>query len=560
MPIFVEICLSYFFCANNLQLRVSKALSAFSFFRKKLTKFLQLPKQSVTMYPRGYIILEFLSANGAFTASDITVTVLLSAFTVACFIALIVFLCRFTDYSGAGKSCLATLLLLLGVGLALRLVVGLCIRGYRGDYALYANMFDYLKVNGVKGYYKGDSSSVMYPIVYFIYLIFGGLSNAMGLSEHELGMQFMVKLPLIVADLVSAVFVYKLAAKYWNKAVALVLTAFVAICPIFFIGSTIYNTPITFTVTFIVMACYYLAKKNYAATIALSTAAAFSSREGIYIFPIVAVFSVFHFVRAIINARKDKPSAKGMLAKDYSAAITVPVAFVGSLIVAYLLGLPMLTSYSLNPFKYIYEFLLAPLGSLKVFTLDGLSIYSVFGRNGALPDARFPAWLFACVFGVIVTAVVCIVYFTKRNRAMLVMLIGFALLTMQLYYPDTYGAGMQSVLLILVAAYALVRDKRILTVMFVVGLCYVVNSLCTVANMGHLNNLSDYVLNDGLPTTGINGVTIACSVFAVVAHVYYTVITISIGMTKQKRLLGEQTSFVGSIKDYFSFKRTESAE
>ena len=504
--------------------------------------------------------MKFLSTNGAFTASDITVTVLLSAFTVACFIALIVFLCRLTDYSGSGKNVLATLLLLLGIGLALRLVIALCIRGYRGDYALYTDMFDYLKVKGVNGYYKGDSSSVLYPIVYFIYLIFGGLSNAMGLSEHELGMQFMIKLPLIIADLVSAVFVYKLAAKYWNKAIALVITAFVCVCPIFFIGSTIYNTPVTFTVMFVTIACYYLAKKNYAVTIALSTAAAFGSREGIYIFPIVAVFCVFHFVRAIICARRDKPSFKGMFAADYSAAITVPTAFIGSLMIAYVLGLPMLTSYSLNPFKYIYEFLLAPLGTIKTFTADGLSIYSVFGRNRALPDARFPAWLFACIFGAIVTAVVCIVYFTKRNRATLVMLIGFALFTMQLYYPDSYGAGMQSVLLILVAAYALVRDKRILTVIFATGLCYAVNGLCAVANMGQLNNLSDYVLNENLPTTGINAVTIACSVFAVLAHAYYTVVTVSVGMTGQKKPLEEQTSFVGSMKDYFSFKRTERAE
>lgn len=498
--------------------------------------------------------MEFLSVSGA-SASDVAIIVVAALFSVACFIGLIVLLCRFAEFNGKVKNTVLILLSVLAAGFALRLVFALTIRGARADYGTFITMISSLKTN-MSGYYTGDANKTLYPITYFIYLIFGGLSNAMDLASHDLGMQFMVKLPLIIADLLTAFAIYKIADRYSNKAVALTLAAFFAVCPIFFIGSTMWCTQICFTVMFACFTCYFLARKKHALTILFATLAAFSSKEGIYLFPAVSVFSVYHLIRAIINIRRDKPAGSAIFDSYYRAVITVPISFVLSFVAVYLLGLALVHSHSYNPFVYIYEFLLAPLSNWQYFTSDGLSVYSIFNRSGVEQGARFPAWLFMCLFAAIIFAVVGIVYFTKRNRATMVLLIAFSLLTMQVYYPGSTAVSMLSALAVILAAYALNRDKRILYVLFVVGLCFVINELVTLGNMGQLNNLTDYDLGAiDSATSGIKAVTITCSVITVIAHLYFTVVAVSIGMTGQRRLLGTQRSIGGSIKEFFAVNR-----
>lgn len=502
---------------------------------------------------RGWI-LKFLCQSGAPIASNVIIAVFLVVLTLATVVALITCICRFTDNDGKVKNTAGVIAIMLCVGFALRLIFALCVRGYRDDYALFANMFDNLRTDGLGAYYYGNADSVLYPVVYFIYLIFGEISNVTGLSDYGLGMQFMIKLPLIISDLLAAFAVYKIASKYFNKRVGLTLCAFVSVCPIFFIGSSIWTSPITFTVMFACFGCYFLARKKHALTIVFMTAAAFSSKEGIYLFPVVCVFSVYHFVRAILNIKKDAPKGKTVLSADYKAVITVPVGFIASFVGAYLIGLFMMSSFSYNPFVYIYEFLLEPLVGWSYFTYNGLSVYAIFNQNGSVPSARFPSWVFACVFGAIILAVVCVVYFSKRNRATMVMLAAYSMFILQFYYPGSTAIGFTSTLLLVLAAYALVRDKRLLTVLFVSGLAYVVNSITVLACAGYLNNLGEYNFGaEQVLLTGATGaVTIVCSVFTLLAHLYFTVVTVSVGMTGQKKLLTHKDGLWASFKDYFS--------
>lgn len=499
----------------------------------------------------------FLSQNGATAASDVVIAVFSAVLTLISIIGLIVCLCRFAGNDGEVKNSALAFLLIFGAGFALRLVFALCVRGYRDDYALFTDMFRHLKNYGLNGYYDGDASVTLYPTVYFIYLIFGGLSNATGFSQYALGTQFMVKLPLIIADLLAALAIYKIANRYINKRSALALCAFVCVCPIFFVGSSLWCTPITFTVMFACFGCYCLAQKKYIGTIALMTAAAFSSKEGIYLFPAVCVFSVYHFVKAVSNIRRNKQQGESIWASEYRAAVTVPVGFVASVLGAYILGLFMIASYNSNPFVYIYEFLLAPLVGWTYFTYNGLSVYAIFNQNGSVPSARFPSWLFVCIFVAIITAVVCVVYFSKRNRATMVMLAAYSLFTMQTYYPGSTAISFQSVFIVLLAAYALVRDKRLLTVLFASGIVYVINSVTTLACAGYLNNLSDYNFGTEsiLLTGAMSAVPIACSVITVLAHLYFTVVTVSVGMTGQKKMLERRDGILPCLKEYFSIKK-----
>lgn len=488
-------------------------------------------------------------------ASDAIIAVFLALLTVATIAWVIIGVCKSLggDQQGYGK---AAFIIVFAAGFAIRLVFALCVRGFRDDYALFTRMFDHLRTDGLSGYYNGNADTVLYPIVYFVYLIFGGLSNATGLSDYGLAMQFMIKLPLVVVNLLTAFAIYLIAAKYFNKRVAFYLCAFVCCCPIFFIGSSIWTTPITFTVMFACFGCYFLARKNYSMTILFMSLAAFSSKEGIYLFPVACVFSCYHFVRSIIalknNGIKDKTALK-----ENSAAFTVPAAFILSVVGVYLIGLFMMASYSYNPFVLIYEFTLKPLVDWGTFTVNGLSVYTIFNQNGSMPSARFPSWLFVCIFAAIIFAVVCIVYFTKRNRATMVMLAAYSVFTMLVYYPGSTAIGFESALLLVLAAYALVKDKRLLTILFVTGLAFLVNSITSLAVSGYLNNVGEFGFGteEIVLTGGLSAVPIVCSVITLLMHLYFTVVAVGVGMTGQKKMLQPTNGIADSLKEYFSIKK-----
>ncbi len=511
-----------------------------------------------------YCVLAYFSQNGITSAaSDAVIVLFLALLTIAAFVALVVFLCKYAENSVSVtiKHRAVALAAILGAGFAVRLIFGLCIRGYREDYKLFTDMFAHLASNGLDGYYNGNYSETLYPTVYFVYLIFGGLSNVTGLSDFALGAQFMVKFPMIIANLLTAFAVYLIANRYFNTRIALTLAAFVCVCPIFFIGSALWTSQIVFAIMFACFACYFTAKKSYAPAILFYTLAAFSSKEGIYLFPVAATYSVFHLVRAIINIKRNKPQGREILSSDCRAVISVPIGFVGSIAIAYLIGLFMTASYSCNPFVYIYEFTLAPLVKWSHFTYNGLSVYAIFNQNGEVPGARFPSGVFAGIFAAIIVAVVCVVYFSKRNRATMVMLAAYSLFTMQIYYPGSNGVGMLFSLAVLVAAYALVKDKRLLYVLFVAGLAFVINSSSVLANAGYLNNIADYnfasdsYVGSTLMSGAVGAVGITCSVFAVLAHLYFTVIAVSVGMTGQKKMLSEAVGIGGALGEFFSPKR-----
>ena len=56
---------------------------------------------------------------------------------------------------------------------------------------------------------------------------------------------------------------------------------------------------------------------------------------------------------------------------------------------------------------------------------------------------------------------------------------------------------------------------------------------------------------------GVNAVCITCSALVVLAHLYFTVVTVSVGMTGQKKLLRPAVGVGASIKELFARVKAE---
>ena len=57
-----------------------------------------------------------------------------------------------------------------------------------------------------------------------------------------------------------------------------------------------------------------------------------------------------------------------------------------------------------------------------------------------------------------------------------------------------------------------------------------------------------------LLTGGLSAIPIVCSVLAVLSHLYFTVVAISVGMTGVKKQLASRNGFGASLKEYFTGK------
>ena len=193
---------------------------------------------------------------------------------------------------------------------------------------------------------------------------------------------------------------------------------------------------------------------------------------------------------------------------------------------------------------------------------NSLGIFNLFMRNGKALNSRFPSVVFAVLFGVIITGIVLLVYLSKKNRANLVFLSAYILLTLATYFVGFNEFGLLGALFLLLTAFLLIRDKRILLLFGVLSLAVTVNATAVMASAEYFNNNVAYYFSapgyagSELLRGGAVAVTIVCSVLAVLAHLYATMVLLDISMSNKRKVLpyAENATFGKAMALLFSPK------
>ena len=450
----------------------------------------------------------------------------------------------------------ALLLILLVMGLILRLIFAFAVKGYRPELNKIISMFASLK-NG----FGNNYSTNIFPITYYIYSLIGAFANLFGLGTESVVLAVLIKLPLIIADLITAFILFKLTKKYLNSAASTVVAGFVCVCPLFVFASGVWATLYSLLAMFLVLTLYFIVEKNFIATVGCFSAALLCHKDAMFLFPLVAVFVIYGLVKASVSVRKAKGVTFGEVIKNPSMrpVFTVPVAIVGFLLASYLLSLPVVySSYGAGFFTFIYELYLKPLASFEVFGRNSLGIFNLFLRNGVSLNSRFPSVVFTVLFAVIITGIVLLVYLSKKNRANLMFLGGYIILTLATYFVGFSEFSLLTAIVIFIMAFLLIRDKRIISIFGVLSILVTVNATTVMSYAGYYNNLSDYYVLSGTPVLkgGISAVTIVCSALAVLTHLYATVVLLDISMSNKRKLLPycADADFKKAMVSFFSLK------
>ncbi len=416
---------------------------------------------------------------------NIAFSVIMILLTVAVIMTAVWLIVRFMGYE-KGRNFAKIMAIVVAVGVVARIVFAIFIGGYRDDMKEYGAMLDYFSKNGVVGYYKTNGTSV-YPLTFYAVAIFGGLGKAMGLALGSAIMSLMIKIPFIIADAVTTVMLYKLAKRYINSETAVVFAGLFSICPVFMIASSVWGTELCIVLPFIVGAIYSLVDKKPFLAMFVFTLATLVATPSVYLFPVFIVYYGYQFVRSIISNAKleEKKSFKERLSSEnLSLAFKLPAYFIACYLVKYLVSLPLMLGGSASPFKMTLALTLAPLAENKVFTYNGLSIFNIFGKNATTIESAFPQVIFVVGFGVLLSAIVALVYFSKKNRAVLPLLFAYISFTLTTYFAGSTAVSTLISIALLLVSFIFIKDRRILQVFSISAILFVVVTLTVMTSAG----------------------------------------------------------------------------
>lgn len=263
---------------------------------------------------------------------------------------------------------------ILGLALLLRIVIAPIIKGYPADMGLF-ELWANSAANDLTGIYNiAGNISLDYPPVYiYVLFVIGKILNFFGSSLSADGIVVLIKLPAMLADVVTAFLLYKISGKfikgYWKLAIA----AIYVFNPAVLYNSTIYGQIDSILAMVIAVALYFLIKGDYIFSSMFFAIAILLKPQGIFVLPVLLFAILF----------RAKPLRKKL------ADILISLAT--GLATTILIILPF--SFTQKPL-WIMDLYLKTIDGYQYASLNAFNLFSLLGANWSKDDVKLS------VFGV----------------------------------------------------------------------------------------------------------------------------------------------------------------
>ena len=470
------------------------------------------------------------------TALDIVIGVLLALVTVAVLFFTVYFLIK---YSGKekGADLRKLIIIVLVIGFLVRIVLSLAVLGHRRELfeTIYATLKD-------PDYYIDPSeppSSRLDPLTYYLIGMFAYPLLNMGLDYDNVFLNLGIKLPFIIADIVTAFLMYRAGKKFVNEYVGLILCALVCLCPIFMFASSLWGSIVCLIVPLFVGAFLCLVEKKYIFAIIIADLALITAKEGMIIFPVIVEYFAVVWIKSIIDYAKTKKK------ESLKNIIIIPAVAILSKVFIYLISIPYtapITSASYADFVEL--FFIIPIKNNFYFGENALNIYSVFAFNAEYAKSVIDQMMIAIIFAVFIAGITVAVYLSKRNRAVIVVFSTYAIMTICTYFVGYTAFSVLPVLAMLLLTYSITKDKRFLRSFAMLAILLSVLVATIYVYAGYYNVLPIDIFKSDVYTGGTwlidgayNVVMIVLSVLHVINHIYLTFTTFDITINNRVRKL-----------------------
>lgn len=373
---------------------------------------------------------------------------------------------------GTDKPPRIVLPLMLVAAFMLRLVLSLLFYGHVTDINCFMAWGNAALNDGLSNFYTSGMFADYPPGYMYICAGLSWLCRVLGIGYGTNLMALVFKLPACVADLVSAVFVYKLASrKGLSEAFSLALGALLLYCPVLMYVSGAWGQIDTLLTLGLVLACWCLQREKRVLAGIVYGLTILMKPQALMLGPLLAVA----YIATIPGKGWGKRLIMTVLgvAAAFAVLVVLSLPFKGTQT-----GLWLVEKYSGTVTSYQYA-------SIEAFNLPAL-----LGGNWKSVDMRVlgvPYRIWGSIFIVVSVLASCTLYVFSKKRGKGALYLCGALMLMLIFTLGHYmhERYMTPVLMLLLVAYIYCRDRRILIAFGAVGTAALFNVLCAFYVVNH---------------------------------------------------------------------------
>ena len=145
----------------------------------------------------------------------------------------------------------------------LRVIIAMVYEGYSTDIACFKGWAIAVYETGPSGFYTSGIFADYPPGYMYVLYVLGFVRELFSIDSNGSLFTLIIKLPSIIAEIVTAVFIYKIADKQIGKTFGLLCASFLLFNPAMFFNSSVWGQIDAVFILFIVLTLYYLKKENY---------------------------------------------------------------------------------------------------------------------------------------------------------------------------------------------------------------------------------------------------------------------------------------------------------
>lgn len=493
----------------------------------KLEKVEQIPAS----YLEDHKDIEVLKYNEKYSlasAGSIVFTVLMTIVSVLLFVGLFILIkvaskpgieknldenpTTWTKVKKALSSNFALFIYVIAGSFIVRFLISVLSFGMTSNIEALENMSAFSAKFGILSVYSNDAKLTMPMGGVLIYSLLGYLAEAMNIKIFSLGYAILMRMPLIIADVITVYIIYTFAAKHKDEKQAAVYSAIYAFVPLFFFTGSFAAQLECISIAFIIACMICILNKDYITGNVLFMFAIMFSHYALVILPIVLIFDVY----GIIYDEE----------KRWTIAITMLVSFVIFFLVAMLLSFDSFKDGEVfEYFKRIYQYF----KDSAYLTKDAFNIYAVFGANATKTRSTMVEvmnWLFV----VAMSAVPGYIYFKNKNRADLVLFAGVMMVLFATFGACANVAILPLGIAIIVLYLVIVPDNRLFAALASLASLAFLNIAMIASQSGYIDQI-DGAAYKALASN--NAALIIFSILTVASVIYLVYVSMDMAYSNQ---------------------------
>ena len=283
--------------------------------------------------------------------------------------------------------------IILAAAFVFRMATFHFIKGYETDIGCFTGWADAAYKLGLSGFYGGVGFADYPPGYIYVLYLTGFVADIFNIDTASVLYNFILKLPSMAADILTAAVIYKFAKTKvpGNKAAA--LCAMYAFNPMVYLTSALWGQVDSVFALLIVGAMILLHNKKHILSACCYALALLVKPQALVLFPVY----IFYIISFIKNG-----GVKAVKTAALSAVSGVALFF--ALLIPFSAG---------RGFLWVFELYYSTLSSYPYATLNAPNLYGMIGANGAnITGTLYSVWSFG--FILLTCALAAVVYF-KNN-------------------------------------------------------------------------------------------------------------------------------------------------